>query len=711
MAVISTRRRIQPAGVMMWWMMLLLLLIGTAATASSSSTRQVLFVAKNRQNPFFISAWEGCVETAHKLTLELQTNNKNNNNNIESEQEQARIECIFLGGDNGDDAQEQADLVRTYLLDLNTNNTNNTDSDTTILGMALSVIDIDTATSLIDEVVQDYNIPVVTYDSDAPDSLRHAYIGTDNWKFGNELAKLLLQLRPQGGVYGVISAQAPGVEERVRGLTDRFTNSIQQSSSVWKAAPNSPRYCQDNATLALQQSRQFAQEGVDAIIAVGGWPMYIVDGWERLALDYADNLTTVVGDAFDIQVRALRLGHVNALLGQMPFQMGQIVMTTLWDRHQTNTNGDDDDDDDDNSDIIYTTSFLEMLQVPLILPPLTVDLNYLGGLAGLGYFYLVVIWSLCIATVLWTFVRRQDKVVTASQPFFLYLVSGGTAIFGSAILPLTFDDEHHSQATMDRACMTTPWLLSLGFTLTFAALFSKTWRINQIFRNAQKFRRVVVTTKDVLLPLVILLVLNVAVLITWTIQAPLVYVRKAHEGTDPWNRVISTYGTCQVEEDHSSDGSLLQNDVLAYLILLAAINFGCLLMANYQAYAARSVQTEYSESKYIAFIMASNLQVAVVGVPVVFLVKDEPRSHFVVLSSLIFIMSTILLGFMVRDSSGSEVVSALLLRFVNLTFHFILFISLFPKCTFGKLTKKRMSKRKGIRYELGNKQERNHKQV
>ena len=51
---------------------------------------------------------------------------------------------------------------------------------------------------------------------------------------------------------------------------------------------------------------------------------------------------------------------------------------------------------------------------------------------------------------------------------------------GSAIIPLSLDDEVLSQRGASMACMAVPWLFSVGYVLSFTALFSKTWRINKV---------------------------------------------------------------------------------------------------------------------------------------------------------------------------------------------------------------------------------------
>jgi hypothetical protein len=62
------------------------------------------------------------------------------------------------------------------------------------------------------------------------------------------------------------------------------------------------------------------------------------------------------------------------------------------------------------------------------------------------------------------------------------------------------------------------------------------------------------------------------------------------------------------------------------MITLAVMNVGLLIVANVQAYKARSIQSEFSESKYIWVVMASMLQTCIIGVPIVFSCLRQPTS-------------------------------------------------------------------------------------
>ena len=137
-----------------------------------------------------------------------------------------------------------------------------------------------------------------------------------------------------------------------------------------------------------------------------------------------------------------------------------------------------------------------------------------------------------------------------------------------------------------------------------------------------------------LLPLVVLTGINLIVLLCWAVIAPLDYKRMEHDGTDPWNRVISTYGTCVSPEN-----------VMPVYVLLVAINLGALIIANVQAYRARNIRTEYSESKYVAasvFVMA---EAGVIAIPVLFLIDDQPRVKYVVGVLLVTVIAMAVLCF------------------------------------------------------------------
>ncbi len=269
---------------------------GIAGSAVAQETYRFAVVPKAMNNPFFDLTRDGCVAEAAKL---------------------GNVECIYLGPVEHESAT-QAQIIDDFI-------TQGVD------GLAISVSDIAAATTVINKAAE-AGIAVITFDSDAPDSQRTAYVGTDNKEFGTALGEMLLQVAPNGGTYAVISggAAAPNLALRVDGVREAL------AGSNWTEVPGSPSFSNDDIALAVQQAGDFvtANPELKAIVPVGGWPMFAPDGWRNFVepnkarVDSGD-LALVVADTLPVQLELLRDGYAHALVGQRPYEMGEVAMRTL----------------------------------------------------------------------------------------------------------------------------------------------------------------------------------------------------------------------------------------------------------------------------------------------------------------------------------------------------------------------------------------------
>lgn len=129
-------------------------------------------VPKSLNGAFFPVVDDGCVDQARKL---------------------GNVECVYVGTEFLD-VEGQAHIIRSLV------------SSGDIDGIAVSIAQSNSPVT--NEAIQFgmlAGIPVITFDSDAADSERLTYIGTNNYAFGQALGKVLLQIDPTGGYYGVIS--------------------------------------------------------------------------------------------------------------------------------------------------------------------------------------------------------------------------------------------------------------------------------------------------------------------------------------------------------------------------------------------------------------------------------------------------------------------------------------------------------------------------
>jgi ABC-type sugar transport system substrate-binding protein len=570
----------------------------TAAPTSGTGGKTFVVISKQLQNPFFDFARDGCLAEAELLTQQLGEN----------------ITCEYRGPDDADPAA-QAAIVREVI-----------ERRPRVDGIAISVINAAEVTPVLIEA-REAGFPVVTFDSDSLEEGRETYIGTDNWAMGQTLAKILQQLAPEGGLYGLVSDTAPNLAERERGFRDYMIE------YDWIETDISPLYTADSISISLDRMEQFAalQPKLQAIVPVGGWPMF--DSNETRYRNFVDanrNLTLVVADTLGVQVNLLMSGYADGLVGQVPYQMGVESIDALYGLSTGQP----------VKDTITLTFLMEMVRIPLVLPPLEVDENHVSSLRFIGYALFAIVAITAIYCIGWTWYKRKIRVVRASQPIFLIMIAAGALVLGSALIPMSFDDTDPSfveDDRSDRACMAVPWLGCLGFAIAFSALFSKTWRINRIFHSRRAAHsRITVKERDVMIPLIAIVGANVIILLCWTLISPLKYVREADEGTDVWNRRISFYGACRSEDPSTP-----------YVVALAVVDIGLLIISNWQAYEARSIQSEFAESRYIATIMVVLLQAGLTGLPILFVVRDIPRAFYLILVFVIFIvsMATLLLIF------------------------------------------------------------------
>jgi len=253
----------------------------------------------------------------------------------------------------------------------------------------------------------------------------------------------------------------------------------------------------------------------------------------------------------------------------------------------------------------------------------------------------------CGAWLIW---KRKSTQVRVSQPFFLNLVLLGCLISSSTIIVLAEEDEGEGPV---HACMAIPWLYSVGFCITFGTLFAKIRRVYIIFKSAMDMRRNTVSMQETMIVIGAVLVVDVAILLVWTTVDPL-----------EWQRTISSM--TQLGEPLESEGRCTSDHWGAFAGLIAFFHVILTGVACYLCYVAREIPTKFSEGKYVSIAMVSvrhsgitircfpsksncgsrflfpsldvskNLQIFVVGVPILVILGTDSQTSFFVRSVVIW---------------------------------------------------------------------------
>jgi hypothetical protein len=216
----------------------------------------------------------------------------------------------------------------------------------------------------------------------------------------------------------------------------------------------------------------------------------------------------------------------------------------------------------------------------------------------------------------------------------------GCIISSSTIIPMGNESTTAPDSSADVSCQIFPWLYSVGFCITFGTLFAKIRRIDKIFAMAAKMKRAIVTITQTLQVIGGLLVIDVLILAIWTADDPLVWTREPLT-MDVYGHTLSSAGECV---SASSD---------KYLATIGCLHVFVMAYASYLCYKTRDIPTEFAGGKYVALAMASNLQVFLLGVPVMVIVGNDPSTSFFVRSAIIFLNDFAVVGFILGNVISS----------------------------------------------------------
>ena len=82
-----------------------------------------------------------------------------------------------------------------------------------------------------------------------------------------------------------------------------------------------------------------AHPDLNAVVAIGGWPLFVPEGYRNFVNSNSDRfksgkLVAVSADTLPAELQLLKEGDVAALVGQRPFEMGEKAMDALLALHQ-----------------------------------------------------------------------------------------------------------------------------------------------------------------------------------------------------------------------------------------------------------------------------------------------------------------------------------------------------------------------------------------
>ncbi|MHB8637002.1 MAG: substrate-binding domain-containing protein [Fimbriimonadaceae bacterium] len=265
---------------------------GTTGGAAAGKDFKIVMIAKSNSNPVFqyakLGAEKGAEEqskaTGMNITVDWQTPAN------EDGQEQAkRIAEAVSGGANC---------------------------------ILISCSDAAKVTGAINDAV-DKGVPVMTFDSDAPDSKRFAYYGTNDADCGKQVMAELAKLTNGKANVAILAGNqnAPNLQKRVQGVKDEAA----KYPGIKIITVANHKETAEDASAKVVEVMQ-ANPQVNAWAMVGGWPLFATS----LLTDLDPTKVKVVSvDALPAELAYIDKGIAPVLLAQPCFEWGHTSLEII----------------------------------------------------------------------------------------------------------------------------------------------------------------------------------------------------------------------------------------------------------------------------------------------------------------------------------------------------------------------------------------------
>jgi ribose transport system substrate-binding protein len=268
---------------------------GNQGSSARPAGLRIAMIAKSSTNPVFLSARTGAEAAAREL----------------SQKHGVPIEIVWLTPP-AEDGQVQAQRIAQAV----------NEGATAIL---ISCSDAGKVTGAIDDAVS-RGVPVMTFDSDAPQSKRFAFYGVDDEKTGQTvMTELAKQMGEKGSIAILAGNQnAPNLRKRADGVRQEAAKYSGMKIVDTFYHIETP---QDAAAEVVRVQNAYPQ--IQGWAMVGGWPLFTA----TLLTDLDPKKVKIVAvDALPAELPYVEKGLAPVLLAQPTYLWGKVSVEKIVDK-------------------------------------------------------------------------------------------------------------------------------------------------------------------------------------------------------------------------------------------------------------------------------------------------------------------------------------------------------------------------------------------
>lgn len=262
--------------------------------APAGKTFTIAMIAKSSTNPVFLSGRQGAEAAAAEL----------------SKEHGVTVKIDWLTPPNEDGAVQSQRISEAVNSGAN--------------AILLSASDAAKVTGAVNEAV-DRGVPVMTFDSDVPNSKRFSFYGGDDVKMGTQvMEELATQMGGKGKIAIIAGNQnAPNLQNRVKGV--RETAAKYPGITIVDAFYHAETP-QDAAAEVLRMKNAYPE--VNGIVMIGGWALFT----RTLLTDLDPKKIKIVSvDGLPAQLAYVESGLAPVLFAQPTYSWGYVSVKTIFD--------------------------------------------------------------------------------------------------------------------------------------------------------------------------------------------------------------------------------------------------------------------------------------------------------------------------------------------------------------------------------------------
>ncbi|KAK7868503.1 hypothetical protein R5R35_001911 [Gryllus longicercus] len=226
-----------------------------------------------------------------------------------------------------------------------------------------------------------------------------------------------------------------------------------------------------------------------------------------------------------------------------------------------------------------------------------------------------------IGLIIFNILFRHRRVIQSSHPVCNTIMLAGCCACLCSVFLLGLDGQYVRPSMYPTVCQARAWMLCLGFTLAYGAMFSKVWRVHRLTTKAKTDIKKVEPWKLYLMVTGFLLV-DLVLLLAWQFTDPLERHIEVFPLEDPLSSEDDIKIRPELEHCESENNNVWLGVMYGYKGLV-------LLFGLFLAYETRSIKVkQINDSRYVGMSIYNVVVLCVITAPVTMVIASQQDASF-----------------------------------------------------------------------------------